>query len=176
MFWRTVFISAWLLKDGAHPHNCKVWSRCLCAWTRFLYVAEHRLEFEFGGSYSLPCVISHAAYLLQILFFCGIQLFSALSIPSASLSTMDSKWEKGRIWVSLHSFSAEHFQPYSCMMRLLEPQRTYLLSAQGSISISAESLKIIKINGNRIYMCANYFFKEPKTAQHLPLPYILFIT
>lgn len=109
-------------------------------------------------------------------FFCGIQLFSALSIPSASLSTMDSKWEKGRIWVSLHSFSAEHFQPYSCMMRLLEPQRTYLLSAQGSISISAESLKIIKINGNRIYMCANYFFKEPKTAQHLPLPYILFIT
>lgn len=107
MFWRRVIISAWLLKDGAHARNCKGWTRCLCAWTRFLCVAECRLEFEVGVSYSLPCVISHATYLLQIPFFCGIQLSSALSIPSASLGTVDSKWEKGKICLFLYSFSAE---------------------------------------------------------------------
>lgn len=39
-----------------------------------------------------------------------------------------------------------------------------------------QSQKVIKINGNRVYLCANDFFTEQKTAPNLFLPYILFIT
>lgn len=45
--------------------------------------------------------------------------------------------------VFLRSFSAEPFQPPSYVTRPLEPLRTYLLLAHRSISISAESLKVI---------------------------------
>lgn len=52
--------------------------------------------------------------------------------------------------------------------------REQFREVQGSISISAESLKVIKINGNRIHICANHVLKEQESAQHLLLPYIIF--
>lgn len=104
VFWRRVLVSAWVLKDRAHEQSCKRWTRCLRFRMRFLCC--YRVEFKVGVSCSLPCAISHAAYLLQIPFFCGIQLFSALPIASAWPSTVDSKWEKGKICVFFYSFRA----------------------------------------------------------------------
>lgn len=54
----------------------------------------YTLEFKVEVSCSLPCAISHAAYLLQIPFFCSIQLFSALPIASAWLWILNGKREK----------------------------------------------------------------------------------
>lgn len=95
------------------------------------------------------CSFTNTTSVANLLFF-----FMALSLPSLSLNR---KMEK---CVFIHSFSKELSQQASCMIRPFEAQRTYLLSAQGSTSILSESLKVVKINENIVYICANYFFKE----------------